>query len=384
MSAVIKDGKTAYRRPHDVDAMGHNFRVFAEADCPNEPLYAALAEGIAEQPAILAMVLEAPYAQRRPVLLFASVHDLLLEGADHPLAAFYPSVVGMASARRDLDAAPAAFADFCATHRPALLERLTTRATQTNEVGRSAVLRLVLAGLDPARPIALIDVGCSAGLNLLVDRYRFAYAVDGTTIEVGDPAAAFAIPCQVDDLPAGDVARPDVPTIARRVGLDLNPLDVRAARDARWLRACAWPSDVERQDRLARAIATATTVNLDLRTGPANDLLDALLPTLPADVRPVVFHSWVVSYFDGESRRGFAERMRAMVESQDGVWISAEAPDTVPGLDAPRLPVDAPAPEREGTLWHVGQRDGHGRFTARLVARSHPHGRWVRWLDDQA
>lgn len=85
---------SGYRRPTDADALATNFRVFAAADCANEPLYAALSQAIAGQPDTLALLMEATYAQRRAVLLFGAVHDLLLAGSDHPLGAFYGTVAG--------------------------------------------------------------------------------------------------------------------------------------------------------------------------------------------------------------------------------------------------------------------------------------------------
>ncbi len=366
---------TNYRRPDDPAAVAHNFRVFADADCAHEPLYAALSHAIAADDDTIALTMRAPYSQRRPVLLFASVHDLLLAGVDHPLAAFYRSVVGDA-VDTDVERAAPAFRDFCRTHRDAIADSLATRATQTNEIGRAAVLRLALATLGDDRPIALIDVGCSAGLNLLVDRYRFAYRFDDGETVVGPDVE----PTIRSDIVSGrpDAARP-MPPIARRIGLDRSPLDVRDERDARWLRACVWPSDASRHARLAAALALARDASLDIRSGDAIETLAGALDGIDRDVRPVVFHSWVLSYFDGASRRRFADVVRAMVADRDGAWISGEGPDVVPGLVAPPLPHDADATRREATLWHrTSLRDGVVATDA--IARSHPHGRWIEWL----
>ena len=59
---------TAYQRPVDAAALAQNFRVFANADCDSEPLYAALSRAIAGDRDILELLLQAPYPQRRPVL----------------------------------------------------------------------------------------------------------------------------------------------------------------------------------------------------------------------------------------------------------------------------------------------------------------------------
>jgi hypothetical protein len=371
---------TDYRRPVDAVALAHNFRVFADADCAHEPLYAALSRAIADDDATLALLMQAPYSQRRPVLLFASTHDLLLAGHAHPLARFYRSVAPAGAWRDDVGHAAEDFFDFCRSHRDALTRSIAERSTQTNEVGRSAGLRLALSTLDLARPIALIDVGCSAGLNLLVDRYRFAFQLaDASTVMAGPAGSSVVIPTVI----RSGHPRPAraIPEVARRFGIDRSPLDVPEPRDARWLQACIWPSDSERHERLAGAIALARASALDLRRGDANEMLVDVLAELDRDIRPVVFHSWVVSYFDGEARRRFANIVRAMVVECDGAWISAEGPNVVPGLEAPALPNDADATLREATVWHLTTRD-NGVAKSRAIARSHAHCRWIEWLAD--
>ena len=394
---------TAYQRPVDAAALAQNFRVFANADCASEPLYATLSRAIAGDREMLELLLLAPYPQRRPVLLFAATHDLLLAGAAHPLARFYRSVAPAGDVRLDVDHAFAAFADFCIQQRDALVVSLRERTMQTNEVGRCAGLRLMLAGLEREQPLALIDVGCSAGLNLLVDRYRFHYRLPDRSVRKIGSDSAVVIPAAFE----GDVSVLDgteMPAIVGRFGIDLEPLDVRDPRDARWLGACVWPSEVERHVRLAGAIALARgvgenparpaganrppgpmqhatrEVGLDLRRGDAIDLLPGIVAAIARDVRPVVFHSWAVSYFDREARTRFAEVVRAIVLERDGVWISAEATAVVPGLDAPALAADTLPERREATLWHVTTRSADGACKVRTMARSHPHCRWIEWL----
>jgi hypothetical protein len=378
--------KTNYRRPIDADSLANNFRVFAEAECANEPLYEALSNAIADNVGAVTLLMQAPYPQRRPVLLFAAVHDLLLAGRSHPLTNFYRTVAPIDRLRVDVDRAADLFFDFCATHREPLLLLLLSRSVQTNEIGRSAALRLALSTLDAREPIALIDVGCSGGLNLLVDRYRFElHMPDGSTRSEG-PTSDVVVPTSIT---AGD---PDangprsIPPIAMRFGIDLSPLDVHDARDARWLQACVWPSDADRHARLAAALALARTSTFDIRRGDANEQLIDVLAAIDRNVRPVVFHSWVLSYFEREARQRFSDAVRAMIVERDGAWISAEGPRVIAGLDPPVLADDADPARREATLWHVTTRDA-GSANApttktRVVARSHPHCRWIEWLAD--
>src|SRR5260370_9016791 len=120
------------------------------------------------------------------------------------------------------------------------------RRTQTNEPARCATLLPALAALPG--PLALIEVGASAGLTLLFDRYSYDY--DGHRIAGCDPDAP-TLRCAVRGpvpMPAG------VPDIAWRAGLDLNPLDVTCEDDVRWLSCLVWPGESDRQDRLPAAL----------------------------------------------------------------------------------------------------------------------------------
>ena len=374
---------TAYRRPSDAHALAHNFRVFADADCTSEPLYAALSHAIANDDAILELLMQAPYRQRRPVLLFAAVHDLLLGGITHRLAAFYRSLTADAHHDPEVERAHAAFADFCAVHRDALLAIITTRGTQTNETGRAAGLALALLGLLASRPIALIDVGCSAGLNLFVDRYRFEYrSADHAAQTIGPAGASVVVPCLLegDTTPWHEEAGTALPAISARVGIDLAPLDVRREDDARWLSACVWPSDTTRGERLKRALGEAQRDPPRLVAGDADTALPRVLDDLDFGLRPVVFHSWVLSYFDHAARVRFSERMFDLVATRNAIWISAESASVVPGLVTPALGPDASPARREATLWHMTSRGDDGKASSRVLARSHPHCTWIEWL----
>ena len=112
-----------------------------------------------------------PHAHMPPMLLAGAHYLVLRSGLIHGLADVY---AGRSSAPTG-----ALFRDLCLENRSALLEILNTRTVQTNEVGRSAILGPALTYTVPDGPVQLIDVGCSAGLNLLCDRYRLDYGVHG-------------------------------------------------------------------------------------------------------------------------------------------------------------------------------------------------------------
>jgi hypothetical protein len=176
------------------------------------------------------------------------VHYLLLKGVDDPLKDYYPSVGGT---RPVDDKAFGLFAAFCRTHEAELVDIISTRATNTNEVGRSALLipAFDIIARTTKAPLALIEIGSSAGLNLNFDRYGYRY-----TDEQGAPKlerwtdASLVLSCVLEGTgvpPLGEFP----PTIASRTGLELFPIDVSDENERRWLKALVWP---ERTDRLAK------------------------------------------------------------------------------------------------------------------------------------
>ena len=139
------------------------------------PLYDRICRTVAENDDVLDLVCEAPPTGHNPVLLLAAVHYLLLGGLDHPLAAVY-------AGESDADPGPL-FVDLCLNHRDAILELLATEQVNTNEVGRSALIGPALTTVASrlGAPLGHVDVGCSAGLNLLCDRYRLDYGSAGAS-----------------------------------------------------------------------------------------------------------------------------------------------------------------------------------------------------------
>jgi hypothetical protein len=233
--------------------LAQRFQRFAQRECHVSPLYARLALGIAEDPEVLAIAAPARPGQPRPNLFLAAVHFLLLQGVSHPLAGFYPS----------LAAAPAPTADpypsfraFCLGHAEALRQLIATRLVQTNEVRRCACLLpgfALVARRGKHRPLALVEIGASAGLNLLWDRYGYEYSAGR---RCGDENSPVQLSCSVRRK-----ACPPLPTawpaVASRVGLELNPLDVRDADAVLWLRALLWPDEAGRAEMLAGAVHIA-------------------------------------------------------------------------------------------------------------------------------
>lgn len=364
----------------DLEPLAAQFRRFADADGRDDPLYVALATAIAAEPELLALLTHAAAGQRKPVLLLAALHDRILAGgaAGHPLAGWYASVGGTRAPDAEL---PALLLDFARAERAALIATLATRTTQTNEIGRCAVLwpaLQALAARSGRQDLALFDFGCSAGLNLGVDRYRYRYRY-GYGGEVRGAAAVDGVPTIRCEQRGTVPLPPDLrPRLVARAGADIAPVDLADAARRRWLRACLWPGDAERARRLEQAIARRGDWPL-IRTAAGLDALEAWLGALPAGAQPVLFNSWVLAYFDHAARAAHRARVHALIERRGLAWISAEASAAAP------LGATPPVPEGESpgsaTLWTLQWRGATGAVESAALAWSHPHGRWVEWLD---
>ena len=201
------------------------YRHFGEVDAAEtSPLYERVAVALSESDEALRAIEAAPARKRHPTLILAALHDLALAGRAPALAAAYAAADG--------DAAAGAAIDTLLQMTDSVVAIAERRQTRTNETGRCAVLYPAIAEAARragANAVGLIDVGCSAGLNLNVDRVGITYS-NGQSL--GDPSS----PVQLSSSIVGDRPIPTraMPEVVARVGVDLDPVDVTDADDARW------------------------------------------------------------------------------------------------------------------------------------------------------
>ncbi len=249
------------------------------------------------------------------------------------------------------------FRSFVSSHLGDVLELVHSRSTQTNEVGRCATL-LPALGMLP-QPLALIEVGASAGLNLLLDGYRYDYG-DGRAL--GDDASEVVIPCRL----LNDVPLPDrVPEVAWRRGIDLNPLDVNDPEAMRWLQSCVFFDHADRRERLAAAVGYALRHPPVIVRGDLVDEIAGVVAEAPKEATVVIFHSAVLAYLESERRQEFADIVREL----DVVWLSNEGPSVVRPI---KSALERPLPKEVCFLL--------GRDGELPLAFTQPHGRWIEWL----
>jgi hypothetical protein len=340
---------------------------------------------------VLGLIGEAPVRQRRPNLLLAAVHFLLLGGATHPLAARYDTVRSVHGGGDGPPAGPstspspdlvADFKDFVMVHRSELLALIAERSTQTNEVGRCTALLPALAAIaagEPAgQPLWLLDLGTSAGLNLLFDSYSYTYRQrsDGATLAAGRSDALVRLDCAVRG-ELGDLPALDLPPIAGRTGIDALPIDPTSADGADWLLACLWPDNLPRFDRLRGALATArlTADPPSVHRGDIIDDLPGVVAGIETDGPLVVFHSWVAAYLDPERQTELVETVRSLSRTRPLHYLYAEAPIETPGLPTPPSPSPSSTSHLATAVVHVAP-DGSPPLR---LADMHHHGKWLRW-----
>ena len=359
------------------------FAVVVERD--GGTTYPAICRSVADDDDLLSLLDGAPLPQRRPLLLLAAVHFLLLSGTEHPLAAFYDTVAivrGIPSAPAPGDDVAAAFADFCHLHRAEIERLVATRSTQTNEVGRCSALLpglcLIASQYEWNEPLSLLDLGTSAGLNLLFDDYGYIYrAANGAGVRTaGATDSAVTLECSArDDLTCLPELR--LPVMAERVGLDLSPVDPFSDDEALWLLACQWPDNPARFGRLRAALANVRAVAHPPRLERGNMLTDLprIAGSMAGDGPLVVFHSWVAAYLSEQEQRSLTEQIARLDAHRPVHHLYCESPFETPGLPTPPSLVPREGPDLATTLVHVG---AGGRPAVRL-ADTHPHGYWIRW-----
>jgi hypothetical protein len=296
---------------------------------------------------MLALAAQASHRQPLPNLLFAAVRFLLFKtrGGDH---------IG----RRDSELESiAAFRSFCFARKTEICELLSVRRVQTNEVGRCTYLfpafAHAAANVD-GRPLTIIELGTSAGLLLNWDRYGYRY---GATPIVGctDSPVQLACECRSDPSRIPQV----FPKVASKVGVDLHVVDTDSADEELWLQSLVWPEHTDRARLLAAAIDVRRRYPLRLLNGEALEWLPQLAGEVVDGSLPCVFHTAVLNQFSHEDRERLAAMLEVFGAKRDLVWISAE-------LGGLPTTVDVVI-----TSWVSGNR------SQQLVARAHPHGRWL-------
>lgn len=293
-------------------------------------LYFRLSRELIGDGKLLVLASHVPNDQPAPNLFFSAVHYLLMraEGVQEPLREFFPDLAAQPNTRDD---PYPVFREFCLTHAREIRKLLETRRVQVNEIARCAYFYpafQTIAEHVRREPFALIEVGASAGLNLLWDEYAYEYT-DG--IRYGARDSDIVLHCEL----RGE-KRPrlysELACVAFRFGIDLHPNDVMDEDAMLWLRALVWPEHRARAARLEKAIAHAQDRQPFLIQGDALDILPPALTAIAPEIPIVLFHSFVLNQFSERARAQYYALLQEFGTRRRIYDVSVEPKEWPPAL----------------------------------------------------
>lgn len=288
-----------------------------------------------------------PSGESVPLRLAGALHALKLQGKG--LRDVYPP--NAVSDDVLWRAVSAALVD----HQVQILEWLNS-APQTNEVQRSAVILPALAILQArfGLPVSLLELGCSAGLNLRADRY----CLKAGGVEIGANAAAVRLSPEW----TGAAPMLELPEIVARAGVDLNPLDPENEQDRLRLLAYLWPDQPERIARTEAAIEEAARAPAEVSKGDAGAWLALKLPKRPKGQTTLIFHTVAWQYFPSDT----------VAQAEEAIALASRRTDEIGPLA--HLSMEADGGKGAAltlTTWPRGD--------AEFLGRADFHGRWIDW-----
>lgn len=324
------------------------------------PLYSTLAREVSESRELLELASFAHSTQPAPNMLFAAIQYLLLNGAKHALRQHYPRLAIGPTSKTTLGDT---FKSFCHEYREEIVGLISTRRTQTNVVQRSSCLMTglyLVANETKCHELFLVDLGASAGLNLNVDIYSHCYYRGNSVIQnAGRPESGVRLRTEI----RGSKSLPPIHqfSIAGKVGIDLNPIDVHDSDSVLWLQSLVWPEHHERFEQLNRAVELIPTNPVKLVRGDAAEKLEAVVNEVATD------HALVVCSTIAEYQ--FPQKTRDEIY---GILVSASRHRPIW-----RLSMEG-APE---SLLALARYENGTQVQSSVLAKCSPHGLWIEWIN---
>jgi hypothetical protein len=236
---------------------------------------------------------------------------------------------------------------------------------QTNVIQRCVCLLPAFATLvaeaTDDRPLAQIEIGPSAGLNLQWDRYRYVYPTLPDAVTWGDPGSTVTLTTELrGGQPLPSLSPPL--EVAWRTGIDVRPVDLADEDAVTWLRALIWPEHVERHARLRAAIEIARRDPIRLVQGDAVDALSGILAEAPQETLLSVFATFALYQIPRDRLRRLLASMQNASKQRDIAFVSIES---------------------SGATWSEAFLTWYrrGERATRKLAHCNPHGRWLEWRD---
>ncbi|CDQ20289.1 hypothetical protein SAMN05192559_11422 [Halobacillus karajensis] len=329
------------------------FSDFAVLECEgSSELYKHLSFHMAKDEELLDICCDAGESQPIPNLFLGAVHYLLIQGKDHRLKQFYPSV---SDNERSMDQGLfRTFKDFCLTYKGEIKQILHTKRVQTNEVRRCAYLYPLFCHLyqKTKKPLSLIEIGTSAGLQLLWDRYSYSY---GDNQLYGRKVASVHLSSHIrkGTMPPADLLQ-EVPIVQERVGIDLHISDVTKKADYLWLKSLIWPEHKERLATFEAAVKQLRLTPPPLIEGDGVTMLSNVVQSFSSDTVVCIYHTHVANQMTPEKKREFIQNVNAIGDYRDVCHLYNQMEDRKLHMDLYR---DGKVEKRT-----IGETDGHGRW----------------------
>ncbi|SEO93023.1 DUF2332 domain-containing protein [Paenibacillus sp. OV219] len=337
----------------DFNALSERFRNFAERECKgSSPLYEQLARSIADDQKLLKLAARSKPGQPAPNLFLGAVHYLLLSGIEHELATFYASLVDEPG---ESTKAYHCFSDFCRQFENEIIQLLENKLVQTNEVRRCAYLYPSFCRIYQLtqKPLALIEIGTSAGFQLLWDQYSYSYK---SKEKYGAKQSTLEIIAEIKGVKAPFLLKHS-PPVSRRIGIDLHINDLNVPEDYLWMKALIWPEHHERNCYFEQAATCVRNHSLELMEGEGISLLPQIVSTIPEDSTICIFHTHVANQIPSDSKINLCAYIKSLGEGRNVFHLYNNMWDLDLHLD-----------------YYI-----NGNEHCETLAETDGHGRWFKW-----
>jgi hypothetical protein len=335
------------------NGISDRFKRFATDCIGSSRLYERLSLEIAGDDKLLQMAAHCRAGQPEPNLFFGAVHYLLLKGYNHELKAYYASIVN------DPCEPVTAFPDFrrfCLEYENDIIPILQSKLVQTNEVRRCAYMYPAFCYIyeKAKKPLALIELGTSAGLQLFWDKYGYAY---NDNERYGDATSELVLRSEIKEGNLPYLLK-DSPPVTARIGIDLHVNDLENAEDYLWLRSLIWPEHKERITNFDKAALYFKKQAIQLIEGNGVELLADTAAMIPEEAVLCVFHTHVANQMSHADKMALIETIQKLGKERDVFHLYNNMSDVNLHLD-----------------YYLD-----GKEYKETIAEADGHGRWFHWM----
>ena len=342
----------------------------------SSPLFSALARACAQDEEMMALGSVARAGQPIAAITLLSAQYLLLKSPEPRLASYFPSLTP--EPKPAAEAFPA-FREFCLQRGEELKSLIERRTVNSTMVERSSCILPALAYVArlAGEPLTLVEICCSAGINLLFDEYHYDYGPSG---RVGAHDSAVQLTCKV--VGSGRPPVDFMPEIAERVGVDLVKVDASETSERLWMEAMLCPEWALEREHLRAALSLRAERKLRTVIGDALEILPSLLEELPGSI--CVLHSYCMGQWSMESKTKLDQALCSASRYREIHRVGIDTPDSEPPewfrgrllkLAASGVPLLQKCfPSRIEHTWYV-----RGQKETRLLGEADGFGGWIAW-----